>query len=325
MLAVGVVVGGLTLSARVAMSFEIAVPSDGAAPPAGTRPAVPDASTEVKRALADATAAAAQQASAGRTADARKGLSAALADAAGKLPADAEAADILRQAVADAGKESDDPAALDRLQGGSVAAVTAIDFKPLVEAPMPVGFPGLGPVGKVVVKAYPAYRSARTAMAAGPDGRRADDGKPFWTLFRHIQLNEIKMTAPVEMSYATTATGKDRPATRPGAAPAATQATAAGVTPRSMAFLYPSQSTGRAGAQGDVEVIDVPAMTVASVGLRGSYDDAKVAAAVAKIDAWVAAQTLYERAGDVRLMGYNSPMIAPWLRFSEAQVPLRKR
>lgn len=35
------------------------------------------------------------------------------------------------------------------------------DFKPLVEAKMPAGFPGHTPVGTVEIKKYPAYRKAQ--------------------------------------------------------------------------------------------------------------------------------------------------------------------
>ena len=63
-------------------------------------------------------------------------------------------------------------------------------FKPVVEAPMPEGFPAYTPVGEIEVKNYPAYRKAETS------GRTA-----FWTLFQHIQNAGVSMTAPVEMTY----------------------------------------------------------------------------------------------------------------------------
>ena len=63
-------------------------------------------------------------------------------------------------------------------------------FKPVVEAPLPDGFPTYTPVGKIEVKQYPAYRKAETS------GRVA-----FWTLFEHITSSGISMTAPVEMTY----------------------------------------------------------------------------------------------------------------------------
>ena len=59
-------------------------------------------------------------------------------------------------------------------------------FEPLVEAPLPEGFPGPGPLGRVVVKNYPKYRAARV-----------EGGNSFWTLFQHIKRNDVQMTAPV--------------------------------------------------------------------------------------------------------------------------------
>ena len=67
--------------------------------------------------------------------------------------------------------------------------------RPMVisEAKLPEGFPQPGPVGSVIVKEYPAYRLARTRAGGG-------DGGMFMRLFRHIERNDVKMTAPVEMT-----------------------------------------------------------------------------------------------------------------------------
>jgi hypothetical protein len=60
------------------------------------------------------------------------------------------------------------------------------------EASLPAGFPGPGPAGEVIVKTYPSHRLARTA------GQGANGG--FMQLFRHIDRNDISMTAPVVVS-----------------------------------------------------------------------------------------------------------------------------
>ena len=112
-------------------------------------------------------------------------------------------------------------------------------FKPVVEAPLPDGFPTYTPVGEIEVKKYPAYRKAETS------GRVA-----FWTLFEHITSAGIAMTAPVEMTYQ-----KDGP-------PVGKE--------RAMAFLYGNKSIGTPGQKGNVEVVDVPAATVVSMGMRAS-------------------------------------------------------
>ena len=129
-------------------------------------------------------------------------------------------------------------------------------FRPTVEADMPEDFPSYTPVGKVRIKEYPAYRKAEAD---------ASRGRAFWTLFSHIKLNGVAMTAPVEMTYA------DRQASQEG----------------TMAFLYGKADMGRVGPQGNVEVVDVPAMVVVSTGVRGARTEESVAKAQARVDAWL--------------------------------------
>jgi len=131
-------------------------------------------------------------------------------------PADAEA--MLRDAAArvikSLGTESDVSETLhdgfaradavanpsERLAKISVAVVkaqAAANFQPKMKAPLPAGFPQPGPVGQVIVKEYPPYRAARTAMRDEGLGQNS----AFNALFRHITSNDVKMTAPVEMRY----------------------------------------------------------------------------------------------------------------------------
>jgi hypothetical protein len=162
------------------------------------------------------------------------------------------------------------------------------EFEPRMEAALPAGFPSPGPVGIVVEKSYPACRAAR-----------AQGGESFWTLFRHIQSRQVAMTAPVQMSLDDDLRAVD------------------------MAFLYPSTAEGQAGADGRVEVLDLPATTVLSIGMRGDDDAPAVAQARAALEARLAAGG-YRRAGEFRRMGYNSPMVPAARRFWELQVPVRR-
>ncbi len=120
-------------------------------------------------------------------------------------------------------------------------------FEVLVESPTPDGFPRPTPVGEVQVLQYPAYRLAKTDMTF-------IEGRAFWTLFSHIKEQKIAMTAPVEMTY------------RPDDA----------AKKQSMSFLYRSIQQGTAGKSGSVDVIDVPAQTVVSIGLRGDATTSRV-------------------------------------------------
>lgn len=176
--------------------------------------------------------------------------------------------------------------------------------KPMVigEAQLPAGFPAPGPVGTVIVKEYPAYRLARTRGGAG-------DGGMFMKLFRHIERNDVKMTAPVEMTMSEAAGD----AGRAGSA---------------MAFLYARPEIGTPGpdpADADVVVEDVPALTVASVGIRGGYGPATFAKGERQVRDWLSEHPEWQAAGPSRAMAYNSPFVPGMLKYAEVQVPVVPR
>lgn len=167
------------------------------------------------------------------------------------------------------------------------------EFQPIKEAEMPKGFPGYTPVGKIEIKHYPAYRKASTSGMG-----------EFWTLFQHIKQNNVTMTAPVEMDYGDPRAAKNKE--------------------RSMAFLYERPDQGSAGKQGNVEVIDVPAMTVISIGCRGSRTTAAIAEAREKLVKWLDERKGdYVSAGSMRLWGYNSPFVPRDKNFFEVQIPVK--
>lgn len=163
-------------------------------------------------------------------------------------------------------------------------------FRPRSEAPLPEGFPAAGPVGRVVRKTYPGYRAAR---ADGGEGA-------FWTLFQHIQANDVKMTAPVEMTLDD------------------------GMRSTDMAFLYERPGQGSAGTRGGVAVVDLPAVDVMSIGVRGDRVGSSLTRAREALDARLAADGLVA-AGPYRVLGYNSPMVPAEQRFWELQVPVAAR
>jgi hypothetical protein len=171
----------------------------------------------------------------------------------------------------------------------------------LTEAKLPVGFPGPGPVGEVITKTYPAHRLARVRSAgSGNDGS-------FMKLFRHIERNEIKMTAPVEMVM-------DEPG--PDPTPASSE---------SMAFLYGDATIGAVGpdpADPSVVVEDVPELTVVSLGVRGSYREERFADFVEKLRAWLTSHPEWIPAGPPRTLAYNSPFVPGPLKYAEVQIPI---
>lgn len=175
--------------------------------------------------------------------------------------------------------------------------------KPMMisEAKLPAGFPPPGPVGEVITKTYPPHRLARVRSTAG-----GNDGS-FMKLFRHIERNEIPMTAPVEMEMGVADEG--------GTAPRA----------ESMAFLYGSPDTGTPGpdpADPNVVVEDVPETTVVSLGVRGSYREDRFAEFTDKLEAWLAGHPEWVAAGPPRTLAYNSPFVPGMLKYAEVQIPI---
>lgn len=160
------------------------------------------------------------------------------------------------------------------------------------EAPLPEGWPKPGPYDQVVEKTYPAYRAAFTNAPL--------ETLAFWTLFLHIQKNEIPMTAPVEMAVEM----KDGEANR-----------------LSMAFLYRNDKAGQPGQDGEaVEIKDVPAQKALSYAWRGKDSKENTAKAKAALEAALKERNL--EAKSYRLLGYNSPGVPAEKRAWELQALL---
>jgi hypothetical protein len=161
------------------------------------------------------------------------------------------------------------------------------------EAPLPEGWPTPGPYDQVTTKTLPAYRAA-FAKAGGR-------GTSFWTLFLHIQKNNIPMTSPVEMSMTENEANLDM---------------------ASMAFLYQNDQVGKPGAAGSVEVKDVPKAEVLSYTWQGTDSKDNVAKAKAAIDAALAEKKL--TLDRYRLLGYNGPSTPKQKATWELQALLKK-
>ncbi|RLS55115.1 MAG: hypothetical protein DWH95_11955 [Planctomycetota bacterium] len=206
------------------------------------------------------------------------------------------ARDILVKATKDISKIEDIAKQADILRTGLLEVLVILTFKPRVEAPVPAGFPAPTPVGVVEIKKLPVYRMAKVANSGM-------GGNNFFTLFNHIKKNSIEMTAPVEMTMAEK-NGK--------------------YTETSMAFLYQETTLGKVGPQGNVAVLDTTECTVVSVGMRGSPSSENTESArrwlLEKIKTTPQA---YEIAGELKVMGYNSPFMPEKLRYYEVQLPLK--
>lgn len=169
------------------------------------------------------------------------------------------------------------------------------------EARLPEGFPPPGPVDEVIIKQYPKSRAA-VVQASAVDG---GENKMFRSLFNHIKSNNIAMSAPVDMTWSDP-DGADRAANE-----------------TAMAFIYVDPTIGKPGPDGVVQVVDLPAQTMLSIGVRGSYSQNNFAAGLKQLKNWLAKHAgEYRVAGPPRYLGYNSPFVPWFMKFGEVQLPV---
>ena len=180
----------------------------------------------------------------------------------------------------------------------------------MIEAPLPEGYPAPTPPGMIELKTYPSVRRAEYS-AKGSSNLGMNVG--FWPLFNHIKSREIAMTSPVEMDY--------KPAgERTPLAPM--QDTEGSWT---MSFLYRKADLGPTGADGRIKVVDTPEITVLSIGMRGAYGMGTVNSGMDALSKWLAAQSQWEAIGDPRGLNYNGPQVSMKNKWSEVQVPVRRK
>lgn len=223
------------------------------------------------------------------------------AEAMAQLPDASRAQMRASLAIEDSAKKEQQagPAkAADALRLALAELASDLAFAPVKEADLPKGFQEFAALDELELRDYPAYRMVRAPMkGAGSMGS-------FWMLFNHIKKNEIAMTAPVQVDY-------DESSDQP--------------REQSMAFLYGDPAMGSAGADGKVEVVDVPKMTALSVGARGYERKDRVADMHERLLHWLSQHAdQYEAAGSMRLMNYNSPSVRDERRYFEVQIPVRR-
>ena len=177
---------------------------------------------------------------------------------------------------------------------------TISDTEVVAEAPLPSGWPDPTPVGQVQIKKYPASRMAITMTGAGQNSQ-------FMTLFDHIKSKDIPMTSPVVMGYPVEVLKSPSELKKPVG----------------MAFLYRDTDTGVAAKGEKVEVRDIPATTVVSVGMRGAYTQARFREGIVKLSEYLDKNPDWEVVGSPRVLAYNSPFLPWWKKYSEVQVPVR--
>ncbi|MCG5061057.1 MAG: heme-binding protein [Limnoraphis sp. WC205] len=162
---------------------------------------------------------------------------------------------------------------------------------------LPEGFPEPTQAGVVEIKYYPAYRGVTYSHTG--DLTQATKAA-FNPLFQHISSNNISMTTPVEARY------QD-----------ASQA--------DVSFLYSSPNISPQQVQPGVQVVDTPEMMVVSIGIQGAYTWESYEIHRFKLENWLQQHPEYQVVGSPRRLFYNSPMTPESIKYSEVQIPIKKK
>lgn len=189
----------------------------------------------------------------------------------------------------------------------AIAATGALLFGAYsaASAPLPGGFPPPSPEGEIEIKQYPEYRAATVQT---PGNLASAPSRGFSPLFRHISSNDISMTAPVETRY-----------------PATTlESSTASEGDATVSFLYRSLDIVPQEVTQDIQVEDIPPMTVVSIGIRGRYDLETYQASIQQLQAWLAAHPDYTVVGPPRRFFYDGPFLPDALKRSDVQIPVRR-
>lgn len=150
------------------------------------------------------------------------------------------------------------------------------------------------PVGTIEIKTLPA----RTCLvASAPGDAFADRGTAFMKLFGYIKEQEVAMSVPVSASVST----------------------------NEMVFYVGSNSTKRAlSSTNEVSVQTLPALTVVSIGLSGSYTRKNYEEGLVKLNAWLAKQKEWQTNAAPYVVYWNSPFTLWFLRKSEIHIPVTR-
>lgn len=177
-----------------------------------------------------------------------------------------------------------------------------------ITTPLPQGYPAPAPPDAIELKSYPLVRRAEIGGTMGPDWGM---NFAFFPLFNHIKRREIAMTSPVEMNYnGLGAPGADKPESW------------------TMSFVYRMPELGPDGVDSKdsrILVEDIPPMIVVAVGMRGPYKLSLVNQGMARLRHWLTQQSEWEEADDPRALFYNGPEMDSKDKWSEVQIPLRRR
>ncbi len=150
------------------------------------------------------------------------------------------------------------------------------------------------PPGVIEIKTLPP---AHVLSAALKDDDRTERNTAFMKLFRYIQANQLAMTVPVE---------------------------AGRFTGPEMRFYVESAVTNRTLPNtADVTVLEIPARTVVSIGLRGAYTRRQYEDGLQRLRTWLQAHPEWVPAGEPYAVYWNSPFTPFFLKQAEVHMPVQ--
>lgn len=148
-------------------------------------------------------------------------------------------------------------------------------------------------VGTLEIKMLPA--STLIVSKTNKDYFSSNNGL-FRPLFRYISQNNIAMTTPVE----------------------------AEMQPGRMYFYIGGDAAGRElKASQDVEVIELPERTVASIGVRGGYSKENFYTAAEELGNWLSLHDKFTADGPARGVFWNGPYVPGFMKRFEVHIPVR--
>lgn len=92
-----------------------------------------------------------------------------------------------------------------------------------------------------------------------------------------------------------------------------------------VSFLYRTPEINPSDIDSQIEVKDIPAMTVVSLGLKGAYSYESYQDGLKRLTQWLNNHPEYERVGNPRRFFYDGPYVPDVLKRSEIQIPIHKR
>ncbi|MBS0196308.1 MAG: heme-binding protein [Planctomycetes bacterium] len=191
------------------------------------------------------------------------------------------------------------------------------------DTPLPDGYPAPTPPDCIEIKRYPSVRRAEFSGSVTPD---LGMSIAFFPLFQHISDRKIPMTSPVEVDYAGMGVVLKRDSGDEAPAENNEEPTKKPPTTWTMSFLYRTPDLGPVGAdrkRTNVKVVDTSAVTVISLGVRGSQTFGRMRERIEVLQRWLADQSVFEAAGDPRGLYYNGPDVPEFNKWGEVQIPIR--